>query len=116
MMAGPVEVDPRYARNKETDSHRMDVADPSISNSSMTAQTPEEVANFHPSPEAQARVADLVEREKNARLAPDAAAELAHSVEIEHILRWPKHLPSDPPAASAIRPHQIVPGHQPDRN
>jgi hypothetical protein len=52
--------------------------------------TPEEVANFHPSPEAQSRVAELVEREKESQLAPEDAAELAHFLELEHILRVAK--------------------------
>ncbi len=52
--------------------------------------TPEEVANFHPSPEAQARVAELVEREKEARLTPEETSELAHFLELEHILRMAK--------------------------
>lgn len=52
--------------------------------------TPEEVANFHPSPEAQARAAELVEREKEARLTPGENAELAHFLELEHIFRMAK--------------------------
>jgi hypothetical protein len=52
--------------------------------------TPEQVANFHPSPEAQARVAELVEREKEVRLTPEEAAELGHFLELEHILRMAK--------------------------
>jgi hypothetical protein len=52
--------------------------------------TPEEVANFHPSSEAQARVAELVEREKESQLTPEESAELAHFLELEHILRVAK--------------------------
>ena len=52
--------------------------------------TPEQVANFRASPEAQARVAELVEREKESRLTPEEAAELAHFLELEHILRMAK--------------------------
>jgi len=52
--------------------------------------TPREVAEFHPSPEAQARVAELVEREKDSQLTPEEASELAHFLELEHILRMAK--------------------------
>jgi len=52
--------------------------------------TPEEVANFHPSLQAQARVAELVEREKESQLTPEQSAELAHFLELEHILRVAK--------------------------
>jgi hypothetical protein len=50
----------------------------------------EAVAAFHPSPEAHARVAELVEREKKSQLAPEEASELAHFLELEHILRMAK--------------------------
>ena len=52
--------------------------------------TPEEVASFHPSPEAQARVSDLVDREKASQLTPEESSELAHFMELEHILRMAK--------------------------
>lgn len=52
--------------------------------------TPEEVARFHPSPEAQQRVADLVQREKENILSPVEKAELDHFMELEHILRMAK--------------------------
>ena len=52
--------------------------------------TPDAVAHFHPSPEAQRRVADLVEREKVGGLSPEEKAELDHFVELEHILRMAK--------------------------
>jgi len=52
--------------------------------------TPAEVAEFHPSPKAQARVAELVEREKESQLTPEEASELAHFLEPEHILRMAK--------------------------
>jgi hypothetical protein len=52
--------------------------------------TPEDVAEFHPSPAAQARVAELVQREKEAQLTTDEASELAHFLELEHILRMAK--------------------------
>jgi len=37
--------------------------------------TSEAVADFHPSPEAQRRVAELIEREKDEGLSPEEAAE-----------------------------------------
>ena len=52
--------------------------------------TPEAVAGFHPSPEAQERVADLIEREKESGLSADEKAELDHFMELEHILRMAK--------------------------
>jgi hypothetical protein len=52
--------------------------------------TPDAVAQFHPSPEAQQRVADLIEREKADRLSPEEKAELDHFLELEHILRMAK--------------------------
>ena len=52
--------------------------------------TPEEVANFHPSPRAQARVTELVEREKDLNLTPEESGELAHFLKLEHIPRVAK--------------------------
>lgn len=52
--------------------------------------TPEAVADFRPSPEAQRRLADLIEREKGGNLSPEEKAELEHSLELEHILRIAK--------------------------
>ncbi len=52
--------------------------------------TPEAVTHFRPSPEAQQRVAELIEREKAARLSPEEQAELDHFMELEHILRMAK--------------------------
>ena len=52
--------------------------------------TPEAVAHFRPSPEAQQRVAELIDLEKNERLAADEKAELVHFMELEHILRMAK--------------------------
>jgi hypothetical protein len=52
--------------------------------------TPEAVAQFHPSPEAQRRVAELIDREKKSSLSPEEKAELDHFVELEHILRMAK--------------------------
>jgi hypothetical protein len=55
-----------------------------------TGTTPEAVAQFQPSPEAQLRVADLVEREKEGSLSSEEKAELDHFLELEHILRMAK--------------------------
>ena len=52
--------------------------------------TPEDVVRFRPSPEAQKRVDDLVEREKEGGLAPDEKAELDHFIQLEHVLRMAK--------------------------
>jgi len=52
--------------------------------------TPEAVAHFQPSPEAQRRVAELIEREKEEGLSQEDAAELNHFMELEHILRMAK--------------------------
>ena len=52
--------------------------------------TPEAVAHFLPSPEAQHRIAELIEREKEEGLSPEEAAELDHFMELEHILRMAK--------------------------
>ena len=55
-----------------------------------TGTTPEAVARFRPSPEAQHRVAELIEREKEGSLSPEDEAELDHFMELEHILRMAK--------------------------
>ena len=52
--------------------------------------TPDAVAHFRPSPEAQRRVAELVEREKAAPLSSEEKAELDHFMELEHIMRMAK--------------------------
>ena len=52
--------------------------------------TPDEVAAFRPSDEAQRRVSKLMERERESRLSAEDSAELAHFVELEHILRMAK--------------------------
>ncbi len=71
----------------------MNVADPiylELVDFVAAGSTPEEVANFHPSAEAQARVADLVAREKESQLTAEESSELAHFIELEHILRIAK--------------------------
>ncbi|MBZ5617464.1 MAG: hypothetical protein LAQ69_01835 [Acidobacteriia bacterium] len=52
--------------------------------------TPEAVVHFRPSPEAERRVAELINREQAAGLSPDEQAELDHFMELEHILRMAK--------------------------
>jgi hypothetical protein len=52
--------------------------------------TPEAVAHFSPSPEAQRKLAELIEREKESGLSPEEKAELDHFMELEHILRMAK--------------------------
>ncbi|MDP9169781.1 MAG: hypothetical protein M3N54_04130, partial [Acidobacteriota bacterium] len=47
--------------------------------------TPDAVAHFHPSPEAQRRLEDLIESEKTTGLPPEDKAELDHLMELEHI-------------------------------
>jgi hypothetical protein len=52
--------------------------------------TPEEVADFHPSEQAQRRVNELIERERQSQLKTEESAELSHFLELEHILRIAK--------------------------
>jgi len=52
--------------------------------------TPETVVEYRPSPEAEARVVELIDREKATGLGPEEAAELDHFMELEHILRMAK--------------------------
>ena len=48
--------------------------------------TAEQVANFRPSPEAQKRVAELLERQRELKLTKEETAELDGFVQLEHIL------------------------------
>jgi hypothetical protein len=52
--------------------------------------TPEDVIDFHPSAEAQERLAELIERERRSQLTPAETSELSHFLELEHILRMAK--------------------------
>ena len=52
--------------------------------------TPEAVTHFQPSEQAQQRVSELIEREREQLLSPDDRAELDHFMELEHILRMAK--------------------------
>ena len=48
--------------------------------------TAEEVANFHPSPEAQKRAAELLERHRESELTEEETAELDGFVQLEYQL------------------------------
>jgi len=52
--------------------------------------TPESVLQFQPSHEAQERVEELIDREKEGGLSLEEKAELDHFMELEHILRMAK--------------------------
>lgn len=52
--------------------------------------TPQAVAEYHPSPEAQQRVAELMAREKEGGLSSEEKSELDHFMDLEHILRMAK--------------------------
>ena len=56
----------------------------------IAGNNPEAVIQFRPSPEAQQRLADLVEREKDGGLSAEEKAELDHFMELEHIMRMAK--------------------------
>ena len=52
--------------------------------------TPQAVADYRPSREAQERVAELIEREKEGSLSVEEKSELDHFMDLEHILRMAK--------------------------
>lgn len=52
--------------------------------------TPEAVVSFRPSSEAELRVSELLQRERDGQLSPEEKAELDHFEELEHILRMAK--------------------------
>ena len=52
--------------------------------------TPEAVVKYHPSGEAQRRVAELMDVERQGNLSSEEKAELDHFIELEHILRMAK--------------------------
>ena len=52
--------------------------------------TPQAVVDYRPSPEAQNRVADLIQREKEGDLSAEERSELDHFMDLEHILRVAK--------------------------
>lgn len=52
--------------------------------------TPESVAHFQPSQQAQERVATLLKQQQEDVLSADEKAELDHFMDLEHILRMAK--------------------------
>jgi len=52
--------------------------------------TPQSVAEYQASEEAQARVEELIAREKEGLLSPEEKSELDHFMELEHIMRMAK--------------------------
>ncbi len=52
--------------------------------------TPQDVVNFRPSEQAQARVADLIQRQKSSGLSAEETAELNQYLQIEHLMRLAK--------------------------
>jgi hypothetical protein len=52
--------------------------------------TPQNVIDFRPSAKTQARVEDLLEREKEGALSPSEKSELDHYLQIEHLMRLAK--------------------------
>ncbi len=52
--------------------------------------SPREVAEYRPSEQARARVAELLAREKTAGLTPDESSELQSYLQLEHIMRLAK--------------------------
>jgi hypothetical protein len=55
-----------------------------------SGSTSQDVAQFRPSLEAQKRVAELIEREKENGLLTEEKSELDHYLQLEHILRMAK--------------------------
>jgi hypothetical protein len=56
----------------------------------IAARGPREVIEFKPSDAAQARVWDLIQREKTDGISPAEKEELDHYMEIEHLMRLAK--------------------------
>lgn len=52
--------------------------------------TPAALVVYQPSEEARERVADLIRQSKNEALTPAEATELAHYLQLEHLLRLAK--------------------------
>ncbi|MCE7986354.1 MAG: hypothetical protein DYG89_34705 [Caldilinea sp. CFX5] len=52
--------------------------------------TPTSLIAFRPSEAAKQRVADLIQREKSEGLTPEEQAELAHYLQLEHLMRLAK--------------------------
>lgn len=56
----------------------------------IAGNNPDAVVRFRPSPEAEQRLAELIDREKLIGLSVEDKAELDHFLELEHILRMAK--------------------------
>lgn len=56
----------------------------------IASSSPQNVIAFRPSKEAQARVADLIFREKTQGLLDEEKSELDHYMQIEHLMRLAK--------------------------
>lgn len=52
--------------------------------------TPQAVVDYRPSPEAENRVSELIQREKEGTLTSEEKSELDHFMDLEHILRVAK--------------------------
>jgi hypothetical protein len=52
--------------------------------------TSEDVASWHPSEKASARVSELIERERTSGLSSEEKSELGHYAELEHLMRLAK--------------------------
>jgi len=52
--------------------------------------SPANVVAFRPSEETKERIADLIFREKTSKLSSDEESELAHYLQIEHLMRLAK--------------------------
>ncbi|MBY0227666.1 MAG: hypothetical protein K2W96_00155 [Gemmataceae bacterium] len=52
--------------------------------------TPERVAEFQPSEQARERVAELIGRKKSSALTSEEESELAHWLQLEHVMRLAK--------------------------
>lgn len=69
----------------------------------IAAESPTKVVAFRPSESTRTRVAELVVREKASGLNPEESSELAHYLQLEHIMRLAKarakkHLTATSPA------------------
>ena len=52
--------------------------------------TPQNLVDFCPSEDAKERIAELIHREKTTGLSPEETSELAHYLQLEHLMRLAK--------------------------
>lgn len=52
--------------------------------------TPQNLVDFCPSEDAKERIAELIHREKTTGLTPEETSELAHYLQLEHLMRLAK--------------------------